>query len=545
MILHSTSRILSRLAVLSITGLMAFLHCTQPVAGGTSTTDNPKVVGTIFGEDRRPAQDTRVVLLPEDYDPNADTVAIIADTTDAFGRYSLPVAREGAFNLQAVHLISGTRSLNRGIVVHEGEDSVVAFDDTLKSAGAVLVDLPDSIDRSNGYLYIPGTTVFTTLVGAGAQVVLDSVPADSGSSICYTTKTATEPKVLRYDVAVTPGDTAVVSLPGWQYSADLHLNTTASGAGVAGNVTDFPVLIRLRKGVFPFDRAAVDGRDIRFTKQDGTVLPYEIERWDAPSGSAEIWVKVDTVYGNDSLQHIKVYWGNGAAVDASKGEAVFDTAAGFAGVWHLSEQGAGIRDATVNGIDAVATETGSVAGMIGTAQEFNGSSSLIRAAGAAGDKLNFTETAAYSVSAWVRTDVIDTLFHGVVYKSNFQYGLQIRPDATWEFLTYVENVSWEMSRAPVADSSWHALVGVRDGSLQRLYLDGECVDSGMVTIPMVGTRAFDQPLEIGHCPDGGEDPDRYFDGIIDEVRIANVAYGADWVKLCYMNQKESDVFVRW
>lgn len=36
-----------------------------------------------------------------------------------------------------------------------------------------------------------------------------------------------------------------------------------------------------------------------------------------------------------------------------------------------------------------------------------------------------------------------------------------------------------------------------------------------------------------------------FRGMIDEVRIANEAYGPDWIKLCYMNQKEQDALVKW
>ena len=53
------------------------------------------------------------------------------------------------------------------------------------------------------------------------------------------------------------------------------------------------------------------------------------------------------------------------------------------------------------------------------------------------------------------------------------------------------------------------------------------------------------PFEIGHCPDGGYSPDRYFNGIIDEVRVAKIAFSKDWVKLCYMNQKAQDALVEW
>jgi hypothetical protein len=36
---------------------------------------------------------------------------------------------------------------------------------------------------------------------------------------------------------------------------------------------------------------------------------------------------------------------------------------------------------------------------------------------------------------------------------------------------------------------------------------------------------------------------RYFTGAIEEVRISSFAQGADWVKLCYMNQRPDDKLV--
>ena len=35
----------------------------------------------------------------------------------------------------------------------------------------------------------------------------------------------------------------------------------------------------------------------------------------------------------------------------------------------------------------------------------------------------------------------------------------------------------------------------------------------------------------------------FFNGKIDEVKIGNRDPGADWIKLCYMNQKETDALV--
>jgi len=420
----------------------------------------------------------------------------------------------------------------------------------LSKPGAVKVQLPPNANTANGYMYIPGTTVFAYLKNGPGFVTLDSVPVDMAADIAYSTTNISTSTVMRYGVQVKSGDIAVVWNCGWNYARKITLNTSSSGAGVAGNVRNFPVLARLTAGNFDFTQARNNGEDIRFTKQDNAFLPYEIERWDPIAKVAEVWVKADTVYGNDSAQSITMYWGNIDAAAQSNSTAVFDTAAGFAGVWHLGQpNGSTVQEATANAINGTSTATSTVSGAIGAAQSFNGTSSLISASGPASDKVNFSDSAAYSVSAWVKTNALDTFCQAIVFKSNAQYGLQIIPEKDWEFTTYIDKIRWEGSRSPASAGTWHLLTGVRNGKKQYLYVDGMCVDSSLSNTPTVppenGARAYDKPLEIGHCPDGGRNPDRFFNGIIDEVRISKIALSADWMKLCSMNQKEQDALVKW
>ena len=114
----------------------------------------------------------------------------------------------------------------------------------------------------------------------------------------------------------------------WARSAELSLNTAPSGAGIASTLTGFPLLVRLTADNFDFAQARPDGGDLRFAKPDGTPLPYEIERWDPNLRAAEAWVRLDTLRGGDSSQSIRMYWGNGAAADSSRGAAVFSAANG-------------------------------------------------------------------------------------------------------------------------------------------------------------------------------------------------------------------------
>src|SRR5690606_24323036 len=48
------------------------------------------------------------------------------------------------------------------------------------------------------------------------------------------------------------------------------------------------------------------------------------------------WVLLDTAKAN-TTQTLRLYWGKAGAADSSSGRAVFDTAHGYAGVWHLGD----------------------------------------------------------------------------------------------------------------------------------------------------------------------------------------------------------------
>lgn len=514
------------------------------LTGGTSTSENGRLIGRVVDQRGAPAGGVRVLLLPAAYDPVKDGAAAIADTTDSLGNYAFQETGEGDCSLMALAADRRTSGMVRGIQGRHRIDTVTT--DTLRPPGFAKVALPAGVNLAAGYVYIPGTFAFAFLENSAGFVVLDSIPAGETVNVAYSTTAASSVIVLRYGVAIKSLDTAAVLNPGWSYSRKVTLNTSASGANITGDVVGFPVLVRLTADNFDFTQAKSEGADLRFTKSDNTFLAHEIERWDPVTGLAEAWVKVDTIHGNDSAQSLVMYWGNAGAVNTSSGAAVFDTAAGFAGVWHLGRPvGSSVPDATANGNNGTALATTTVGGADGTAQMFDGKSSLVRVSGPAGDKLNFPENGTFTVSAWVKASALDGLFHGIVYKSNFQYGLQIKPENQWEFLNYTDQSRWEMSRSPAAAGSWHALVGERSGAKQYLYVDGACVDSSITVAASNLVRAYDQPLEIGHCPDGGDDPDRYFNGVIDEVRVEKTTRNADWIKLCYMNQKEQDALVMW
>jgi hypothetical protein len=526
--------------------ILLMCRCTSQttVAGGTSTSENGRIAGRTVTQTGQPASMVQVRLFPADYDPVKDAGAVPVDTTDILGRYSFTNVSSGLYNVVPVQIDDRTRSLVKGVTV--AEDTVIVPADTLLRTGAIKVVLPGGIDEINGYFYVPGTGIFSWLVDNNGFIVLDSVPARVNLSVYYAVKgSSLAPQMIADSVIVLPGSVTTVAYPGWKYSKKLSLNTTSTGANVAGTVMDFPLLVRLTNSKFNFAQAKSGGQDLRFTKSDGTPLSYEIERWDSANAKAEIWVKVDTVYGNDSAHHIVMLWG-ASANSISNSAAVFDTANGFQGVWHLDENSGSLaHDATQNLYNGAMTATAAIKGIIGNGQEFDGSSSFVQMTGTADSKLNFPENGTYSVSAWVMKNTLDGNFHVIVSKHLYQYTLQERLDHNWEFHEFEDHIGFNATASPSSANVWTYIVGIRSGTNQYLYINGEIADSVILITTKDTVRATSNDLFIGRLPvfDGANSSWRFFSGEIDEVRISSVANSPDWIKLCYMNQKQDDVLV--
>jgi len=529
-----------------VVGACILVRCSHQFAGGTSTTDNPKIVGIIIGDDKLPAPKTRVVLLSENFNPLRDTAEIIADTTDDSGRYELPVPHKGIYNIQATSLIKRTRLLICGINIYDQPDTVAA--DTLLQPGSVKIALPPGANFENSYVYIPGTTVFAYLKNNSDFVVIDSVAQETTADIAYSKINTESMTVLRYGVSIKSNKITSVLNPGWDHCRAFSLNTSASGASVTGPVFNFPVLIRLTAANFDFTQAKNNGEDLRFTKSDTVFLPYEIERWDPIAKLAEIWVKVDTVYGNDSTQAVTMYWGNIYAISQSNSASVFDTANGFQAVWHLGDNGDTVHDATTNFFNGMNYGSTTTKGMIGNAMNFaNGN--YIKIPGLLNSPTNV------SLSAWVRSDTsnrgqdghlgqeIVSIGDATALRLDDSYGIGT---CGWFHNSSVDDTSFARTGSSqyLSNTGWHFIAFSINTTtnVQTLYIDSMQVavsnDVNPISYSGLGTDTY-----IGIHGNGNILYN--FTGQIDEVRVNNKSLSANWIKLCFMNQKEQDALVKW
>lgn len=548
---------------LSVLTLFLTLRCVMfnPVAGGSSS---ETVVGKVVNADGSPACSTIVTLYPADYDPVRGTPPARAstDTTGLDGRYSVASDdSNGQYTIVATRVAAGSRALITGITITG--DTAEARLAVLSEPGAIAICAPDSADIVNGYLYIPGTGLAVFINAAQGLIQLDQVPSGTIPMVTYASKAL--PGIsspVQSGIQVAPGDTTVIPLPQWRYSRRLYLNTTASGAGIAGNVTGFPVLIRLSSGNFPFTQAQAGGKDLRFSSSRGAILPYEIEEWDAEANTAAIWVKVPVVLGNNNSQYLEMHWGastGSATPSLSNSAVVFDTARGFQGVWHFAGEGNKTAfDATANRYDGTPynmTAASAVAGAIGPARLYNGSSTYITMLKSASGKLDMQQGGAYAISLWAYADTMDTLWHAIAGKGHEQYYLKLKcfgkGRGTWEFVEFQDQKGWEYTEDSIpavpGPKQWVYITGVRSGTQQNIYINGQAAkDSPSLMTGNYSRNTGDNftigrherqvtiPYVEGWC---------YFNGKIDEVRVMSFAPGADWIRLCYMNQKAADALV--
>jgi hypothetical protein len=532
---------------------LLFLRCVAgPVTGGTADTGNARVAGILVHSNGTVAKNALVRCIPLDYIhglSKKDLIHIVY--TNEKGEYVFDKLDFGAYVISAVDTSKLTRCMINSALVKD--DSVTLQVDTLQTTGTIKIPIPDKAEFSNGFFYIPGTIIVSqssspTTTG---YVTLDSVPTGTVPTINFTSATDTVKKVVRYNVDVQSSDTAVIYNLQWKHSKHITINTTSSGADVAGTVTSFPLLVRLTSSVFAFNHAKADGTDLLFTKPDNAILPFEFERWDPSTQTATLWVKVDTIHG-DSVQHIVLYYGNTKALSPLF-VPVFDTSNKYMGVWHLNESSSAV-DASVHHFTGV--RNGAVlktSGVIGNGQSFSDSSTYCEMKSVLNPGLSD-----FSVSAWVKR--ADTGLHTIAAKSigslpAKNYGWSLSFDQYNQLHAYIATdsaKSWSdssgfymlYSTAVITDiSSWHHIAVVFDRSgntSSRLYIDGESVAytyaGNMKSVTQVTNTSA---LRIGAESDGSYP----FKGSIDEFTVAFTARSAYWIKLCYMNQRKDDKLV--
>jgi len=168
-----------------------------------------------------------------------------------------------------------------------------------------------------------------------------------------------------------------------------------------------------------------------------------------------------------------------------------------------------------NGTISNATWTSS--GKYGSALSFNGGNALVTIP----DSASLDLTSGMTLEAWVKPSVVDGAWRDVIYKGDDRYCLEgMGPGrAAAGLATFSTGSPVAYGTSPMPGNTWTHIALTYDGGALRLYVNGVQVSSVAVSGSI---RTSSNPLQIG----GDSIYGQYFAGIIDEVRVYNVALTA-------------------
>jgi hypothetical protein len=537
--------------------------CSLPsiAGGGSSQQGNGIIAGTAFSTNGLPAAGASVRVRPHDYVQalsSAEMKGRIFDTvTDSRGHFMINGVDHDIFTVEINDRVYSAVAID---VTVEKQDTTLDLGNRFLQPYAKIAGIVDTNGHGERrYLVHVRGLERMVQVAIDGHFILANLPEGTFDLQVQPIDSTTPPSEVLHVPASSGRTTPVAISPGWRFMRQVFLNTTSGGAGVSGPAVGFPVCIRLTDNNFNFGQAQPGGRDLRFAKSDGTPLPYEIESWDSAAGAAVVWVRADTVFGNNGTQSMMMYWGastGSATVSLSNGAGVFDTAAGFRGVWHLAESTGSVLDATANHYNGTfgGSLPRSMNGAIGRCQVFDGKNDFI----SCGNILDIGN-GDVSISAWAKRSRADTVAQVLVGKSNgghpmanYGYSFAFYPTTTFNFavasadrVLFTDTASFRMiTGQTIADTTqWHHIVAVMDRSSNgkcALYIDGlDATTTVEGNIQTVGDLVNNLDFRIGMQANG----DHAFQGMIDEVVVASAPRSADWIKLEYMNQKAVDALV--
>ncbi|NLD94530.1 MAG: DUF2341 domain-containing protein [Fibrobacter sp.] len=528
------------------TTTLLLMQCGEQISG-TVDTGNAKIAGIIVNKDGTAARNAFVRCIPSDYVPGISSNGLIRNgVTNGLGAYSFDGLDSGEYVITAIDLTSLDRCMIDNAVV--GDDTVTLQTGTLDATGSIKIPVPDHASFSNGFFYIPGTTIASLSTGTITDgfVVLDSVPPGKIATLRYASDTNQERRIIRYDVPVAPSKVTTIYNTFWKYQKDIVINTSSGGANITTALKGFPLLVRLDTTTISFNDIKTNGGDLMFRKPDNTMLPFEIERWEPSQGIGEIWVMVDTIQPDNSEQHIVLYYGNPDAERTANDK--FDTTSGLKAVWHFNSTLPLVSDASRSQWDG--TANGSVQqydGIIGKGIHMRDSNGYVNFKNVGNPQMsNLT------ISAWIKKTVNGKI-QTIAAKStggdpSVNYGWNIAFDPANQFHCYIATggSSWDsagafglQTTAQITDTLWHhvAVVFDRTGNFNcKLFIDGDDKSATRFgDITTVGLVTNTSNLTIGAEADGDF---AFSGGSIDDFVLSFTARSSDWIKMSYMNQRK-------
>jgi hypothetical protein len=338
----------------------------------------------------------------------------------------------------------------------------------------------------------------------------------------------------------------VGSYGNYAFSDPITLNTTS--LGITSNLTSFPALLSIQDNNLIISGTCTDkvyypnGPNYDFAFYDNTTgaeCYYQVESYNQTTGTLLVWVQIPTLtYATN--KSITFYYGS-TAPSTTHNTAFYQNtwASDYKGVFHFNESSytgsvtdgsSGAHTGTTTGM----TSADLVTGKIGTAYSFNGSSKKITFGA-------ITITGTFTISAWVKLAAINADQKVMTNQATagessggYKLGVYTNNYAETEAGGTGDRGSTPLPTA-FATGAWHYIQGVYSGTTLSTYIDG----SQYEVLTSFSNPSGTNPFYIG-VGEGGTQ--YYFNGIIDEARVSNVAKSSDWIKAEYVDQNSPTTF---
>ncbi len=328
---------------------------------------------------------------------------------------------------------------------------------------------------------------------------------------------------------------------------NFYKNITIDSEKVSGSndLVDFPLLVSILDSDLRV-QVQSNGNDIAFS--NGTEwLDHEIELFEQDYNpryaKLAAWVRIPLLSGSEDTV-IYMYYGNSTMTSRQNPTDVWDSS--YVGVWHLNQDPTGtIYDSTSNDNDGSAFGSMSsvdlVSGKIGGALDFDGENDYINvgnfdvvAGGSSNDGI--TMQAWYYAHDWdydsriisKATDSSESTHYWMMGEASNEHRMRLKTSGT---------TTTHFSGATTLTGSWHHYIVSYDGNYIKFYEDGSQKGSSH---SKSGTISTSSSVSVAI----GANPDEYgpFDGLLDEIRISNIARSIDWITTEYYNLNDPESF---
>ena len=312
---------------------------------------------------------------------------------------------------------------------------------------------------------------------------------------------------------------------------------TINAGQVPSPQSDFPMLISYTDDRFKTTGGHVsnaNGYDIRPYSDIGLTKPltYELERYNASTGEVIMWVRRS--YLSDG---VVTYLGYGDSTITTDGSSAATWCNSFGRVYHLRD------GVTLSLVDSTGNPNlTNTSGVTAGTGKIDGAASFVRASNQHLDGNAFAPTA-LTYSCWINATTLAGAYQATMFQTNGGLtrfiGMEVKSTGKmrWSLSCTTQIDKDGTGSNTLLTGTWYYIVMTYNSTAGLIgYVNGSSDNTNAANGNAdTSVTALSIGVEAGFSAN-------YWNGLIDEVRMASVARSQDWVTAEYNNQSAPSTF---